>query len=454
MLKNANSVIIKPINQATLNTIAIALSWVVQNQFKNMFIQVWLFIKGTTISSVIGHIKKAVNGDAICSTLWENQKTLHCLLYGTTFCNIVCSVASMYGCNIIKINNQIVVKTIDEILVKNIHTIHIITFIKSNVLTGFFHTHHLLINNHQTINQKLKNHHINHHISTDTKESQYGSIKDIKTHHKKLLNIEKNISPNNQEIHDITFIVQIKSIFFHHSSFWCEKSSFGKFKNNKWNIQSKLAIIVIIIAHHIHKNQIVNQEKTETIQKAKPFAIHKTPFALSRLLSSKSSVIIVDIVIIRIFHMITQNIIAIISNHKSMLLLFVNISNGKLKNIIAEIIKNNSDTQVDQIITFFFLLWSTTAQKNIQEIRTANKYSHHIKDVTIIDFVSKYTQKTSANHIKLFATEHKIVFHSRWKNSLFFIGVIYSILNIFIYVNFFIDKNKLFLSYLILNFLS
>ena len=85
-----------------------------------------------------------------------------------------------------------------------------------------------------------------------------------------MLNIEKNISQNRPDIQEITLIVQIISIFFHHSSSLLEKSSFGNFKNSMWIIHNKLAIIVMIIAHHIHKNQIVNQLKTETIQKAKP----------------------------------------------------------------------------------------------------------------------------------------------------------------------------------------
>lgn len=106
-------------------------------------------------------------------------------------------------------------------------------------------------------------------------------------------------------------------------------------------------------------------------------------------------------------------------------MLCVKTSIGKLKNIIAEIIKNSNDIVVEPNITFFFLLWSTIAQKNIQEIKTTNKYNHQINDVTIIDLVSKYAQKTRANHIKLFAIEHKIVFHNKWKNSLFFIWVIY-----------------------------
>lgn len=66
--------------------------------------------------------------------------------------------------------------------------------------------------------------------------------------------------------------------------------------------------------------------------------------------------------------------------------------------------------------------WSTKAPKKIPEIKTTNKYNHHINEVTIIDFVSRYAQKTRANQIKLFATEHKSVFPSKWKKSLFLIS--------------------------------
>ena len=45
--------------------------------------------------STKGPIAKAVTGEAICSTLCAKPKTLPCLSKGTSFCNTVCSDASM-----------------------------------------------------------------------------------------------------------------------------------------------------------------------------------------------------------------------------------------------------------------------------------------------------------------------------------------------------------------------
>lgn len=173
---------------------AIALSCQVQNHEPKIWYQVGVCINGITKNSAIGQMKNAVRGDAICSTLWEKPKTLHCLSNGTTFCKIVCSAASIYGWSDINKKSQTVVRIIDVMLVKNIQTIHRITLTRSNVFIGFFQSHHFVIKSPQIINQKLKNHQINHQTSTDTKESQYGSISDIKTQPRKLLNIEKNIN--------------------------------------------------------------------------------------------------------------------------------------------------------------------------------------------------------------------------------------------------------------------
>lgn len=246
------------------------------------------------------------------------------------------------------------VKTIDEILVKNIHIIHIKILTNNNVFIGLDQSPHFEITIHQNINAKLNDHQINHHVCTETNDNQYGSINDINTHPRKLLNIEKNIKPKSHEIPEIIFIVPIISIFFH-SFFWCEKSSIGNDKKSKWIIRSNQAIIVIQTAHHIHKNQIVNQLKTDTIQKDIPFVIHKIPFALSRFSSSKSKVIIVDIATIRIFQIITPNIIKIIKIRKYILEAYVKNSKGKYINKLPANIKKRNANQVEISITIFFL---------------------------------------------------------------------------------------------------
>lgn len=229
----------------------------------------------------------------------------------------------------------------------------------------------------------------------------------------------KNIKPKSPEIPEIIFIVPLISTFFQSS--WCyEKSSFGKERKIRWQIHKTLAIKVNAIAHHIHKNHITNPLSTETIQKAIPFATQSIPFALSRCSLSKSKVIIVDIVIIRIFQTMTQNKTATAKNHKYGLEIVWNTYSEAEKYIPPARKKKKKEAIIEESIMSFFLWWSTNAQKNTQETKTLSKYIHPINEVTIIDFFSKYPQKESANHIKLFATEHKKVFPKRWKKSLFF----------------------------------
>lgn len=111
------------------------------------------------------------------------------------------------------IKSPIVVNMMELMLVKKIHTVHVTEFIKSSVLRGFSPSHHFVISNPHIINQRLKNPQMNPHTSTDTRESPYGSIRDINTHPRKLLNIEKNIRAKSPPILLTIFIVPARSIF-------------------------------------------------------------------------------------------------------------------------------------------------------------------------------------------------------------------------------------------------
>jgi hypothetical protein len=54
-------------------------------------------MNGMKTSWVTGPIRKAVSGDADCSTLCAKPKTRPWRSYGTTRCRIVCSAASANG---------------------------------------------------------------------------------------------------------------------------------------------------------------------------------------------------------------------------------------------------------------------------------------------------------------------------------------------------------------------
>jgi hypothetical protein len=102
--------------------------------------------------------------------------------------------------------------------VKKIQFVHIIIFTIKSVFIGFFPSHHFDMRSPHTINPELKNPQINPQTSTLTRDNPYGSISDINTPHKKLLNRVKNIKALSPEIERIILIVPDRSIFFHPSS--------------------------------------------------------------------------------------------------------------------------------------------------------------------------------------------------------------------------------------------
>ena len=113
-----------------------------------------------------------------------------------------------------QINIPIAIKTIDAWIVKKIHTVQVMILIVNNVLSGLFQRPYLVINNPHAINARLRTHHNTHHVCTETSISPYASINAIKTPHKKLLNVVKKISANNQGTHCTVRNVVFRSSFF------------------------------------------------------------------------------------------------------------------------------------------------------------------------------------------------------------------------------------------------
>jgi hypothetical protein len=116
-------------------------------------------------------MRNVVRGDAADSTLCAKPNTLHCFSYGTTFWMTVLSAASTNGAQMSQINIPIAIKTIDAWIVKKIHTVHVMILIINNVLSGFFHSPYLVINNPHAINARLSTHHNTHQVCTETSKS-------------------------------------------------------------------------------------------------------------------------------------------------------------------------------------------------------------------------------------------------------------------------------------------
>ena len=131
-----------------------------------------------------------------------------------------------------QINIPIASNTIDAWIVKKIHTVHVMILIINNVLSGFFQSPYMVINNPHTINARLSTHHNTHQVCTETRISPYASINAIKTPHKKLLNVVKKIRANNHGIHCTVRKVVLRSSFLETDSL-CTTSTSGTVNNDK-----------------------------------------------------------------------------------------------------------------------------------------------------------------------------------------------------------------------------
>ena len=132
---------------------------------------VTLPIQGMRNSSANGPMRNAVMGEAVCSMLWASQKTRPCLSNGTTFWSTVCSHASAMGPMIIHMSMPIAVMTIYGILVKKIHIVHAIIFMRRSVRTGFFPRPSRAVIYPPMMNPILDHARRIPHVSTETSES-------------------------------------------------------------------------------------------------------------------------------------------------------------------------------------------------------------------------------------------------------------------------------------------
>ena len=83
-----------PIRPATVNTRAMPRSAPRPNQSPMASAPAPVVMNGMTRNWVNGPMRKAVSGEAACSTDWAKPNTRPWRSKGTTFCNVVCSAAS------------------------------------------------------------------------------------------------------------------------------------------------------------------------------------------------------------------------------------------------------------------------------------------------------------------------------------------------------------------------
>lgn len=169
--RNAKSVTVRPITPAQINIRAIHRASPMPNQWPIRLTHSPVVIKGIKINCAIGPIIKVVSGEAADSTLWAKPNTRPCLSKGTTFCSRVCSQASANGNRSIQIKFPITSRIIEGCMVKNIHTVQVMTLICRSVLRGLFHSQKREIISPPAIIAILRHHQIIPHVCTETRES-------------------------------------------------------------------------------------------------------------------------------------------------------------------------------------------------------------------------------------------------------------------------------------------
>jgi hypothetical protein len=152
------------------------------------------------------------------------------------------------------------------------------------VLSGLWPSHFFEIIIPAMINAKLTIPKIIPHVSTDTNRSPYGSINDINTPHRKLLNVVKKIRANSHGIALMIRRVSFMLIFlFGCFSSECIENIFSSGMRNikRCPITSSIIIEAPIIAHPIPRNPITNPLATEVNVKPTPLIVQILPFALA-----------------------------------------------------------------------------------------------------------------------------------------------------------------------------
>ncbi len=168
--RKAKSVTISPIIPAPINIRASPRASPTPNQLPIKSTHCPVVIKGIKINWAIGPIINVVSGEAADSTLWAKPNTRPCRSKGTTFCRRVCSQASANGKRSIQIKFPITRRTIDGCIVKNMHTVQVITLICRSVLRGLFPSQNREMMMPPAIIATLRHHQIIPHACTETSE--------------------------------------------------------------------------------------------------------------------------------------------------------------------------------------------------------------------------------------------------------------------------------------------
>src|SRR5688572_33425018 len=93
-------------------------------------------MNGMNAHSAIGPIRKAVIGEAACSTEWANPNTRPSRSGGTTFWKIVCSMASVNGTKNIQMKVPTASSVIEGCTVKKMHTVQVTMLLRKSGRSG------------------------------------------------------------------------------------------------------------------------------------------------------------------------------------------------------------------------------------------------------------------------------------------------------------------------------
>lgn len=168
--RKTKSVTTRPIIPAQIKIRAIHRASPTPNQCPIRSTHSPVVIKGIKTNCARGPIINVVRGEAADSTLCAKPNTRPCRSKGTTFWRSVCSHASANGKSSIQIKFPATRSTIDGCMVKNIHTVHVMTLMRRSVLSGLFPSQNREMMIPPAIIATLRHHQIIPHVCTETSE--------------------------------------------------------------------------------------------------------------------------------------------------------------------------------------------------------------------------------------------------------------------------------------------
>ena len=224
-------------------------------------------------------------------------------------------------------NKPTVNRTMDDWIVKKIHTVHIIILTTNIVRNGVLPKPFLATKTPPIISPRLNTPHKIPQTCTETSNKPYASINDMNEPPRKLLNVLKKISPNKPGTSRTTRIVPRISILSS-GEVVCTTDCCGIASVHRCPIASAESPSANASTQKMPRKPMTKPLKIEATTKPTPFAVPTKPLALSRRSSGTRIVTSVDKAIERRLPAIAPNNARVINTHSTILDAWVNTSDG------------------------------------------------------------------------------------------------------------------------------